>query len=77
MASFGLSNAWSEPSYVREKPYYEMAAALGMPACDEYWGLYILGEIVNGDFLTNHFGNGNDGGNLYKASDPGADLAYA
>ena len=87
MASFGLSNGWSDPSFVREKPYYEMAAALGMPASrsnfaalyinDEYWGLYILGEIVNGDFLTNHFGKGNDGGNLYKASDPGANLAYA
>ena len=72
---------------MREKPYYEMAAALGMPASrsnfaalyinDEYWGLYILGEIVNGDFLTNHFGKGNDGGNLYKATDPGANLAYA
>jgi hypothetical protein len=22
---------------------------------DEYRGLYILGEIVNGDFLKNHF----------------------
>ena len=87
MASFDLSNAWSDPSFVREKPYYEMAAALGMPASrsnfaalyinDEYWGLYILGEIVNGDFLTNHFGKGNDSGNLYKASDPGANLAYA
>ena len=87
MSSFGLSNGWNDPSFVREKPYYEMAAALGMPASrsnfaalyinDEYWGLYILGEIVNGDFLTNHFGKGNDGGNLYKATDPGANLAYA
>jgi len=87
MSSFGLSNGWNDPSFVREKAYYEMAAAFGMSASrsnfaalyinDEYWGLYILGEIVNGDFLTNHFGKGNDGGNLYKASDPGASLAYA
>ena len=87
MASFGLSNAWNDPSFVREKPYYEMAAAIGLPAArsnfaalyinEEYWGLYILGEIVNGDFLTNHFGKGNDTGNLYKATDPGANLAYA
>ena len=86
MASFGLSNGWSDPSFVREKPYYEMAAGLGLPAPrsnfaalyinDEYWGLYILGEIVNGDFLGHHFAKGDDGGNLYKASDPGANLAY-
>ncbi|MCX6630536.1 MAG: CotH kinase family protein, partial [Candidatus Solibacter sp.] len=86
MASFGLSNAWNDPSFVREKPYYEMAVAIGLPAArsnfaalyinDEYWGLYILGEIVNGDFLKNHFAKGDDTGNLYKASDPGANLAY-
>ena len=87
MASFGLSNAWNDPSFVREKPYYEMATTIGLPAArsnfaelyinGEYWGLYILGEIVNGDFLTNHFGKGNDTGNMYKATDPGANLAYA
>ena len=86
MSSFGLSNAWNDPSFVREKPYYEMAAAIGLPAArsnfaalyinDEYWGLYVLGEIVNGDFLKSHFAKGDDGGNLYKASDPGANLAY-
>ena len=86
MSSFGLSNAWNDPSFVREKPYYEMAAAIGLPAArsnfaalyinDEYWGLYVLGEIVNGDFLKSHFAKGDDGGNLYKATDPGANLAY-
>jgi len=86
MASFGLSNGWNDPSFVREKPYYELAATAGLAAPrsnfaalyvnDEYWGLYILGEIVNGDFLKNHFAKGDDGGNLYKASDPGANLAY-
>ena len=63
-----------------------MAAAIGLPAArsnfaalyinDEYWGLYVLGEIVNGDFLKSHFAKGDDGGNLYKATDPGANLAY-
>ena len=86
MASFGLSNAWNDPSFVREKPYYEMAATAGLPSPrsnfaalyinDEYWGLYVLGEIVNGDFLKSHFAKNDDGGNLYKASDPGANLAY-
>ena len=87
MASFGLSNAWNDPSFVREKPYYEMAAAIGLAAArsnfaalyinEEYWGLYILGEIVNGDFLKYHFAKDDDTGNLYKATDPGANLAYA
>ena len=86
MSSFGLSNGWSDPSFVREKAYYEMAAAIGLPAArsnfaalyinDEYWGLYILGEIVNGDFLGSHFAKGDDTGNLYKAENPGANLAY-
>ena len=30
MASFGLSNAWDDPSFVREKPYYELTAAAGL-----------------------------------------------
>ena len=60
MASFSLSNAWNDPSFVREKAYYELAAALGLKAPrsnfaalyinDEYWGLYVLTEVVNGDF---------------------------
>lgn len=86
MASFGLSNGWNDPSFVREKAYYEMAAKIGLPAArssfaalyinDEYWGLYILGEIVNGDFLDHHFAKSDRDGNLYKAQNPGANLAY-
>lgn len=86
MASFGLSNGWNDASFVREKAYYEMAATTILPTPrssfaalyinDEYWGLYILGEIVNGDFIDHHFAKGDRDGNLYKASDPGANLAY-
>jgi uncharacterized protein (TIGR03437 family) len=86
MASFGLSNGWNDPSFVRENAYYEMATKIGLPTPrsnfaalyvnDEYWGLYILGEIVNGDFLDHHFAKADQDGNLYKASDPGANLAY-
>jgi uncharacterized protein (TIGR03437 family) len=43
---------------------------------NEYWGLYILSEIVDGDFVQHHFAKSDEGGNLYKASDPGANLAY-
>lgn len=84
-ASFSLSNAWNDPSFVREKPYYELAAAAGLKAPrsnfaalyinDQYWGLYVLTEVVNGDFLKSFFGKGNDGGNLYKA-DIGASFSY-
>jgi uncharacterized protein (TIGR03437 family) len=84
-ASFSLSNAWNDPSFVREKPYYEMAAAAGLKAPrsnfaalyinDQYWGLYVMSEVVNGDFLTSRFAKGDDGGNLYKAQIGGA-LTY-
>lgn len=84
-ASFSLSNAWGDPSFVREKAYYEMAAAAGLKAPRSnfaalyingtYWGLYVLTEVVNSDFLKNHFGKGDDGGNLYKGN-IGASFSY-
>jgi uncharacterized protein (TIGR03437 family) len=86
MDSLNLSNAFSDPSFVREKVYYEMAAALGLKTPrsnfaalyinDEYWGLYVLGEVVNKDFLQTYFGSGaEDEGNLYKGN-IGATFAY-
>jgi spore coat protein CotH len=84
-ASFSLSNGWNDPSFVREKAYYELAAAAGLKAPrstfaalyinGEYWGLYILSEVVNGDFLKAFLGKGEDEGNLYKG-DMGASFAY-
>ncbi len=79
MDALNLSNAMDDPSFVREKLYYEMAAALGLKAPrsnfaalyinDEYWGLYVLGEVVNKDFLQTYFGSGaEDEGNLYKGN---------
>ena len=78
MASFSVSNAWNDPSFVREKPYYELATAAGLKSPrsnfaalyinDQFWGLYVLTEVVNGDFLKSFFGKGNDTGNLYKAN---------
>lgn len=85
MASFSLSNAWNDPSFVREKAYYEMATAAGLKSPrsnfaalyinDEYWGLYVLTEVVNSDFLKSFFGKNDSGGNLYKA-DIGASFSY-
>jgi spore coat protein H len=58
-----LNNAWDDPGFVREKPYYELAAAAGLPsprwniaALDinrVHWGLDILDEAVDINFLTN------------------------
>lgn len=80
MASFNLNNGWNDPSMVREKAYYDIALAAGFPGPrlnyaalyvnGTYWGLYFLGEIVNGDFLENWYGKANSTGNLYKAELP-------
>ena len=85
IGAFNLNNFWSDPSFVRESPYFEMAKAVGLKAPrsnyaalfinDKYWGLYGLGEVVNSDFLQNYFGKNEDTGNLYKAN-IGATFAY-
>ena len=78
IGAFNLSNGLNDPSLVREPLYYEMAAALGLKAPrtnyaalyinDEYLGLYLLGEVINSDFLKNYFGKNEDTGNLYKGN---------
>ena len=78
IGAFNLSNGFNDPSLVREPLYYEMAAALGLKAPrvnyaalyinDEYLGLYLLGEVINSDFLKNYFGKNEDTGNLYKGN---------
>lgn len=78
--TLNLNNAFKDPSMVREKVYYEMARAAGLKASrvnyaalyinDEYWGLYFLTEDVDGEFLENHLGKGEDG-NLYKGDPQG------
>lgn len=85
IGAFNLSNGWNDPSLVREPLYYEMARSLGLKAPranyaalyinDEYIGLYVLGEVVNSDFLQNYFGKKEDTGNLYKAN-IGANFGY-
>ena len=78
IGAFSLSNGLNDPSLVREPLYFEMASALGLKAPrtnyaalyinNEYYGLYVLGEVVNSDFLKNYFGSKEDTGNLYKAN---------
>jgi len=80
MASFNLNNGWNDPSLIREKLYMDIAQQVGFtgPRINfaalyingKYWGLYALGEIVNGDYLENWYGKANSTGNLYKAELP-------
>jgi hypothetical protein len=77
IASLNLSNGWNDPSMVREKIYFEMAAQLGIVAPrsnyaalyinGQYWGLYFLGEVVNSDFLESRWPQDKNG-NLYKSN---------
>lgn len=86
IGSINLNNSWNDPSHVREKLYYEIATAAGMKASrtnfanlyinDKYWGLYLLCEIVNQDFLDTRFPTGERTGNLYKG-DPSGTFEYS
>lgn len=85
IGSINLNNSWNDPSYVREKLYYEVATRAGMKAArtnyaalyinDKFIGIYLLCEIVNGDFLDTRFPAGERNGNLYKG-DPTGTLEY-
>ena len=78
--TINLNNSFKDPSYLREKLYYELARASGLAAPrtnyaalyvnDEYWGLYFLTEDVDGQFLGHHIGEKEDG-NLYKGEPRG------
>ena len=82
--TLNLHNAFKDPSYVREKVYYELARELGLTAPRTnyaalyvngvYWGLYFLTEDIDGEFLENQLGKG-ENGNLYKG-DPRGTLEY-
>lgn len=80
LSTLNLHNAFKDPSYIREKVYSELAAAAGLtvPRTNYaalyingiYWGLYVLTEEVDSEFLENHFGAG-ETGNLYKGEPRG------
>ena len=74
---FSLNNCYLDPSFVREKCAYELCDALGMAACrtnyaslyinDTYWGLYLLVEQQDQEFIESRCGASEDG-NLWKCS---------
>jgi hypothetical protein len=79
-----LNNGHRDPTFVRERCFYEQATAMGLPACrtnyaafyinDVYWGLYIIIEQVDKEFLESRFGSSEDG-NLWKG-DPRGSFEY-
>ncbi|MBS1828407.1 MAG: CotH kinase family protein [Acidobacteria bacterium] len=84
ISTINLNNAFKDPSFVREKVYYELANSLGLAAPrvsyaalsinGEYWGLYFLTEQVDKTMFTGRFGAEEDG-NLFKG-DPRGTLEY-
>ena len=86
LGSLNLNNLWNDPSFVREKLYFDLAAKAGLRAPrsnfsnlyinGRFWGLYGLGEVVNADFLETRYVKAEQTGNLYKGSAPGGTLDY-
>ncbi len=84
LQDLNLNNCFKDPSYVREKAFWELAEAAGLPYIrvnyaalhinGEYWGLYTITERVDDEFVEFRFGSG-EGGNLFKG-DPHGTLEY-
>ena len=76
LKELNLNNGTDDPSFLREAIVYKLIRDRGIPACrtgyaklfvnDVYWGLYELVENVDKTFLKDHYGAGNNTGNLYK-----------
>lgn len=72
---FNLAPAAGDPSFLRDKLASDLLLASDVPAArcaytkvyfnDEYWGLYLMIEQIDDEFLKTHFGNKN--GNLFKS----------
>ena len=79
-----LNNCFLDPSFVREKAVYELCEAMGMATCrtnyaalyinGTYWGLYLLVEQQDQEFIESRWGAG-ENGNLWKG-EPYGTLEY-
>ena len=79
-----LNNCFLDPSFVREKCCYELCQALGIPAGranyatlyinNTYWGLYLLVEQVDQEYIESRLG-AEEEGNLWKG-EPYGTLEY-
>lgn len=82
MSRINLNNAFNDPTFLREKLFFDFCREQGVPAPrstfaavfvnNSYLGLYCVCEQVNNAFLTSWFGSSE--GNLYKG-DPKGNLA--
>ncbi len=74
VTTFNLNNSFRDPTMMREKLYLDYLKKFGAHAPrasyakvyinNEYWGLYLLTEDINKEYLVYNFGSGK--GNLYK-----------
>ncbi len=79
-----LNNCFLDPSMVREKCAYELCEAAGLPTertnyvalylNGSYWGLYLMVEQYDQEFIESRYGAG-EGGNLWKG-EPHGSLEY-
>ena len=76
-----LNNCYMDPSFVREKCAYELCEAVGLVAertnyaalylNSEYWGLYLMVEQLDQEFIESRFGTSEEG-NLWKGDEHGS-----
>ena len=79
-----LNNCFLDPSFAREKACYELCQAAGLPTertnyaelyiNGTYWGLYLIVEQFDQEFIESRFG-AEEEGNLWKG-DPHGTLEY-
>ncbi|MDA8939482.1 CotH kinase family protein [Pseudoalteromonas marina] len=84
LKKFTLQNSFNDPSYMREVIAYELMDEMGVPTPEyayvnfyvngELFGLYLMVEAVDGEFIEKHFANSN--GDLYKPDGTGSDLLW-
>ncbi|KAA1155852.1 CotH kinase family protein [Pseudoalteromonas distincta] len=84
LKKFTLQNSFNDPSYMREVIAYDLMDEMGVPTPEhayvnfyvngELFGLYLMVEAIDGEFLEKHFANSN--GDLYKPDGTGSDLLW-
>lgn len=84
LKKFTLQNSFNDPSYMREVLAYDLMEEMGVPSPEhayvnfyvngELFGLYLMVEAIDSEFLERHFANSN--GDLYKPDGVGSDLLW-
>lgn len=77
LKKINLANGFKDPSMMRDVMAYKVFREMGLKAPrtayakvylnDQYWGLYIMVEQIDSEFLEDHYGQPD--GNLYKCID--------